>query len=118
MIKIKYEDYYNDNNVNDHAITFNSMNEFQDWMFNQMRISYKNTNFPTKKRDSDGYLQSIRITISSGHSYYINLVETEEGIIFSDGKYTNNKQHISKLMSEFNEKCKKRANNPQFNFID
>lgn len=117
MIKVKYEDYYNDNNVHNHAITFGSMNEFQDWMFNQMKVEYEHTNFPIKKRD-DGYLQSIRITIDFGHNFYINLVEIDEGIVFSDGKYTSNQYHISKSMSEFNKDCVNRASKPKFNFVD
>lgn len=118
MIKVKYEDYYDDNNTHSHTITFDSMEEFQNWMFDQMRVEYENTNFPTKIRKSDGYLQSIRLTIDCGHSFYINLVETNDGIIFSDGKHTSNQYHISKSMSEFNKKCEDRAKAPKFNFIE
>lgn len=126
MIRIYYEEYYNDYHRNDHEKSFYSIEELEEWIFGQMRQDYTDKkrwamSFPTPKR-----VKSINesgpwsIEFKPGYespTFWIHMIKNDQGIIFSDGNMTAKKKHWSKEIQDWLEHCENRRRNPQFNFV-
>lgn len=120
MIRIRYEEYYNDYRRTHHRKTFENLDEVADWIFMQMK-----TNYSDKQKGwlymSFPILTASCITFKPEHgkaAYWIHEISDERGILLTDGIYTAGKKHISKEVVEWSEKCKKRQYDPQFIFVN
>jgi hypothetical protein len=114
MITVKYEEYHNDNHFFHHKKDFTSLEYFETWMKNQMYVS----ELDKWIRFSPDLGYMTMQPNGPGWSYDIHQIEDEDGIIFSDGRYTSGQKHVAncvkKWMSELKEKLKK----PTYNFIN
>lgn len=95
MITAKIVKYYNDYNQKAFDKTFENLDELADWIFDQMQIDYTKKpgcdflTFPTN-RFGKWYEISVRPNYG-GYVYWIHEIDSENGIIFSSGKYTAGK---------------------------
>ena len=129
MIRIYYEEYYNDCRRTNHTRDFTSLQELEDWIFGQMRQKYSDKehgwlamSFPVpevaERVKSDGPWGIEFKPEYGGVTYWIHKIERGHGIIFSDGKHTDGRKHWSKEVQEWLIHCKERQYNPQFEFED
>ena len=49
---------------------------------------------------------------------WIHLIETNSGIIFSEGEMTDKHRHWSEEVKKWLMQCEERKNKPKFNFVD
>lgn len=49
---------------------------------------------------------------------YIHQIEDEDGILFSDGEYTNNLDHCADCIKKWIEELKNDIKSPKFNFVN
>ncbi len=124
MITIKYEIYYNDYNRRTNLTkTFQSLDDFGDWMldhatpyadFKYLYVDYADD---YKQCGKVGKLESRNY--DSDEDYWVYLVTNDDGIIYSNGKYTNGKNHVSKAMLEFLRKLEDRyINGDDYVFVE
>ncbi len=126
MIKIKYERYWNDFIRKSEVKSFSDLDELEEWIFGQMQQDYtKNQfvmSFPTpekEKRIQANGPWRIEFTPKYGEeSIWIYQIESCNGIIFSDGRFTAGQKHWSKEIREWLTHCDKRRQQPKFNFYD
>lgn len=121
------EYYGNDYTRKNFEMRFGSLNEIFEFMkkisknFNSNWSNY----FPTPNGIPHGtdskYDWVSRISCHNEedrtfHSYWIHQIESENGIIFSDGKYTKNEKFCSKKVEEWLVECdkKQKASKPKF----
>lgn len=116
MIKVTYENYYNDfmrrQNL---VIHFQSLEAFKNWVesntvgdTNKPRVLW----WPHYKESN-----CFRYNIQNGWTRFIRMIENEEGIIFTDGFYTSGKCHSSDAFYKW---CQERIQNQkkaQYNFV-
>lgn len=93
-----------------------------DWIFDQMQIDYTKKpgcdflTFPTN-RFGKWYEISVRPNYG-GYVYWIHEIDSENGIIFSSGKYTAGKDFCAEKVQEWFQKCEERKKHPKFNFVE
>ena len=124
MIKVKLKEYKNDDNVKCWDKQFNSFEEFQDFLisYSISALNDRNTKLPSKitsSKTTDSYLTEFYIDkgLSSVCLLYVLCIETEKGIEFSNGQYTNKQKHISNEVLQFLDSFKKKINQSEFNFV-
>jgi hypothetical protein len=114
MITVKYERYWNDYLRRFETKSFYSLSELENWMFDSIKRSYKNAlRFPTS--------EPCRIEVApspTSELIWIHLIETDGGIIFSDGEMTDKHKHWSEEVKKWLMHCEERKNKPKFNFVD
>lgn len=124
MIKVKYEKYYNDYIRTDEFKTFNSLEDLANWLFGLVKGEYKKSMWfidPNSKHiyNNDDTLRLDRSCIKSNdgkYIYWIELIEKDEVIIYSTGKFTNGICHWNEEVKQWLVACRERMNNPVFNF--
>ena len=125
MIKVFFEEYYNDFFRKNHVKTFSDLQELEAWIFGQMRRDTREDFamfFPTPEiLDRIGSDGPGRIEFKPQHGgpdFWIHKIENYDGIIFSDGIYTSRKRHWSNDMKEWLRHCDKRKRSPQYSFVE
>lgn len=123
MITVKYERYWNDYLRRFETKSFYSLSELENWMFDSIKRSYKNAlRFPTPEAvsyvKSDGPWRIEVAPSPTSELIWIHLIETDGGIIFSDGEMTDKQKHWSKEVKKWLIHCEERKNKPKFNFVD
>ena len=124
MITIKYEIYYNDYNRQTNLTkAFQSLDDFGDWMldhatpYTDSKFLYVDYADDYKRYSKVGKLESRNY--DSDEDYWVYLVANDDGIIYSNGKYTHGKNHVSKAMFEFLRKLEDRyINGDDYVFVE
>ena len=114
MITVKYEYYYNDNNFSHRVEKFEDLNHLEKWIYNKMHVSdYEkwirlnhNPSYITIQPDGPGM------------NLHIHQIENEDGILFSDGEYTNQQTHCANYVKIWIGEFKERLKTPKFNFVN
>ena len=114
MLTIKYEIYYNDYNFPHRIEKLKDLNEVKKWIYGQMHVS------EYEKWIRLNY-NPVYISIQPegpGMVLYIHQIEDEDGILFSDGEYTNNLDHCADCIKKWIEELKNDIKSPKFNFVN
>lgn len=109
MIKVTYEQYYNDYIRKQNLIIhFQSLGAFKNWVESNTVgdiHSAKILWWPHRQESN-----CFRYNMQNGWCCFIRMIENEEGIIFTDGFYTSGKRHSSNAFYEW---CQERILNQQ-----
>lgn len=118
MYTVKYERHRNDYEKQHLEIKFNSLDEIENWIFDQMKNDYHNNGnlnmymyFPI-----DGICRIKFKPQTPGPYYWIHEIDSSNGIEFTDGTYTCNQEHKSETIQHWLEHCEERRKNPTFKF--
>lgn len=125
MLRVRYERYWNDYRRKDEVKTFADLDELADWMFNQMQQDYTNQStmsFPTPKKvasigETGPWTIEFR-PVWGEEIIWIHQIESNDGIIFSDGRFTSRQKHWSKSVQDWLIRCEQRRRQPKFNFAE
>jgi hypothetical protein len=125
MLKIRMERHLNSCFHREDTRTFDTFAELEEWIFDQMQqdyTGYKMTlRFPTSEIaqcfHDDGPCRIEIHPTPDGEQLWIHQIETPEGIIFSDGRYTAGKKFWTQEVQTWLTHCEQRRLNPQFNFV-
>ena len=120
MLRIYYEEYYNDYHRKDLNRSFSTLKELENWIFGQMQQDYSDKEngwtkmyFPRKEPTQFEFTPK-----RGGPSIWIHRIDNEHGIVFSDGRFTGGKKHWSSEIRQWLKQCHERQYNPHFNFVD
>lgn len=124
MLRVKYERYLNDFHHKSETESFADLIELESWMFGQMQQDYSGGKgtmfFPTPrkmKRIGEHGPRYIELRPVYGEEQiWIHQIESPNGIIFSDGRFTSGKKYWTGEVQEWLMHCEQRRKNPQFNF--
>ena len=122
MLRVKYEQYWNDFHRRNEVKQFADLDELAEWMFGQMQQDYtKAMSFPTPEKasrigESGPWAIEFRPAWGEGN-IWIHQIENSCGIIFSDGKFTSGQKHWSQEVKEWLVQCEERRCSPKFNFV-
>ncbi len=122
-IRIKYEEYRNDYNRKDCERSFYTLSEFEDWFFGLCKGTYKKDASipdPDNKHGiwADGpSCMEMNCRWTEDKVYWIHQINTDNGIIYSDGHHTNRMKHWNDDAKEMCRRMLQRKKNPQFNFV-
>lgn len=121
MIRIYYEEYYNDYKKEYYEKEFRNLTDLEDWIFWQMKRPYDHKDKTNRYAMFFPHLtEPSRIEFTptwGGPSYWIDMIENDFGIMFSDGKYTNGYTHWNDEVKEWLAHCDKRRDTPEFKFV-
>lgn len=123
MIRVTYTKYRNDYDRKDEKISFYNLKELEDWLFNMKTGSYERNMYftsPDRSHYYDGKLQLDSSCISSNDGKYdiwVQMIENDDGIMYSTGRYTNGICHWNDQVKDFLRSCRKRQKGNQFNFV-
>lgn len=136
MYTIKYEktnhvnDIYTlDSDENIFEKSFQSLTELEKWIFhfcynwtkihsNKISKDYKDKYMYLYFPDPDDIQAPITFKPIGNTFHRIHLIESEKGIEFSTGKYTNCYAHASQTVKAWLNHCQERRDFPKFNFVD
>lgn len=113
MYTVKFEYYICDYNRKMSSKTFGSLTELENWLFDQMQQSYDRMWFPTK--------EPSRIEVDPGGKnpdIWIYYIESDRGVEFTTGKFTNGQKHWSKDIQKWLTHCNERKKTPSFKFVE
>lgn len=124
MITIKYDIYHNDYNWQTNLNkSFPTLDDFGDWMldhatpYTDFKFLHVDCVDDYKRCGKVGKLESRNY--DSDEDYWVYLVTNDDGIIYSNGKYTHGKNHVSKAMLEFLRKLEDRyINGDDYVFVE
>jgi hypothetical protein len=114
MLKVKIEEYHNDNRFNYFIERFSSLEDLGKWIIKQMTV----TDLSKWIRFSYKYPYITAQPNGAGWSYHIHLIEDDDGIIFSDGQCTNGQSFVASCVSKWLDDFKAEIIKPKFNFVD
>lgn len=125
MIRVEYQKYWNDLRTQNGLVkTFYSLKDVENWLFDnasRSRGGYNNLFFPpTVPTNWKANPEPSRIETHDAEDWdiWIHRIDNENGIIFSDGKYTSGMKHWNEEVKEWLARCAERkADKPQFNFV-
>lgn len=125
MYKIYAEKYRNDYTRKNVEMSFISLNEIFEYLKDiSCNFSNKYDNrFPQKKNYNDNAKNwPGRISVSDEKDNYytvfwIHQIESQNGIVFSDGKFTRGEHFCAKSVEEWLNKCHEEKNK-KFNFVE
>lgn len=124
MLRVKYERYLNDFHHKSETKSFADLIELESWMFGQMQQDYSGDkgamSFPTPRKakrigENGPWCIELR-PVYGEEQIWIHQIETPNGIIFSDGRFTSGKKYWTGEVQEWLMHCEQRRKNPQFNF--
>ena len=125
MIRVFYEEYYNDFIRKNREKAFANLTELEEWIFGQMEQDYTKPFvmfFPApeimKRIHADGPGRIEFTPKHSGSHIWIHQIKNCNGIIFSDGSFTAERKHWSKEMQEWLKHCDERQHSPEFEFVE
>lgn len=124
MYTITGERYFNDYTRKPIKMNFYSL----DGIFDKMKEMSKNfagefgNFFPTRK-GRDGYEWCSRIECRDydtgrGWDFWIYQIETDSGIVYSTGRFTDGEKFCSKNVEEWLERCEDKRKNKKHNFVE
>lgn len=122
MIKIKYEEVspVNDDYNKHLEKSFIALETLENWIFDQMSQNYADNphimSFTNPKSPNGPSCISFTPAYG-GENYRIHQIETDMGIIFSDGTHTAGQKHWSKDVQNWLMHCEERRKNPTFTFV-
>jgi len=118
MFTVHYEEYHCDYLRKEFAKQFASLEEIEEWMFGQMRQKYQGDSgvmyFPCGDEMSTIEFRPVY----GGPHIWIHRINTREGIVFSDGRQTAGQKFGSQRVREWLKHCRRRRDNPVFNFVE
>ena len=121
MYTVRYQKYYNDYRKTQEVAKFSSMKEIADWLFGMVRGEYRKSSLDFV--DLDRYrIEDFSVgcsCIKSGDgdwTYYIEQIEKDGAIIYSNGISTNGILYCNEEVKQWLKDCRERKANPQFNF--
>lgn len=123
MVTVYYEEYTNDYNRRNKTKDFGSLAQFEDWFFGLCKRSYTEyIGIPDPDtaifRPSEmPYALSVNAMWDDNCTYWIHMILRNNGIIFSDGKYTDRQKHWNDTTKDMCRQMLARRNNPTFNFV-
>lgn len=114
MITIKYELYYSDYNFSHRVENIKDFETLKRWILERMHVKnlIKWINF-----NYDPIYISFQPE-GPGMTIHIHQIEDEDGILYSDGEYTNNQSHIADCVKNWMISFKQELNAQTFNFIN
>lgn len=125
MITVKYERYWNDFARKNEQRTFRDLEDLENWIFGQMEQDYTKQfvmSFPTPgaaKRIGEPGPWRIEFKPKwGGELFWIKQIESEHGIIFSDGTFTAGQKHWSDSVKTWLCHCEERRKEPKFTFAE
>ena len=99
---------------------FPSLEAFKNWIFNTDGVYEKwysdgrnMTFFPLR---DDLFCASIHTDNQYVSCIEIHQIETSDGILLSDGTYTDHQKHCSPVIRQFYAECDEKLKSPRFNF--
>lgn len=122
MIKVYYEEYYNDFIRRNKEKVFADLTELEEWMFGQMQQNYEKamaflTPAKCERICAKGPWEIEFTPTYGGPHIWIHQITIPNGIIFSDGKRTNGQRHWSKEVQEWLIHCEEKRSAPKFTFV-
>ena len=121
MVKVYYEEYHNDYFRPEKTQCFYGLSDFEDWFFEKARGKYADkisAPNPDNRIWSDGpSCLECNCMWEEDKTYWVRMIVVDGGIIYSDGKLTNNQKHWNETAKEMCRRIIKRKKNPTFNFI-
>lgn len=123
-MKVIFEKYIDDYNCKSETKTFTSLTELESWIFGQMQQDYARNRYAmwlplpesVKKYKQDGPGSIEFRPCCGGESILIHQIESNDGIIFSDGRFTSGQKHWTIAVQNWLVHCEQRRKNPKFNF--
>lgn len=122
MITIKYEIYHNDYNRQTNLTkTFPDLESFGDWLldhatpYTDYKYLYVDYAAYYKQFKETGRLQSRNYEMNE--DYWIYMVSNDDGIIYTNGKYTHGKNHASKTILSFLHNLEQKYLNPDIGMV-
>lgn len=124
MLNVKLERYLNDFCRKDETKSFASLSELENWIFDQMQQDYSHNtsamSFPTpaavRNILADGPWAIEFQPIRGEATISIHQIESNKGIIFSDGRRTAGRKYWTDEVQAWLTHCAQRRRDPQFNF--
>lgn len=108
MIKITYEEYWNDFTRREHTKYLRSLQDLEGWIFGSMLGKF-HMYFPIKA-DRIEWCPTGRYP-----DLWIHQVEDDDGILMSDGKYTDGEKFMADCIKTWCLHCRERQNErPKF----
>jgi len=100
-------------------MNFTSLESFKDWIFSRDGVYDKwdgtpRSFFPTRE---DTYSASIHVENEYVSMIEIHQIETDEGILLSDGTYTAGQKHCNPKIRQFYRECDEKLKESKFNFV-
>lgn len=123
MMRVKYEEYWNDSKRRDCEAFFNDLKGFEDWIFGQMKSMQ---NRPGHNQQGYGYMffpkekvATIQFEPEQGKTVWVRMITDDngDGIYYSDGTFTSGQRHWSQEVKDWLAKCRERYEAPKFHFI-
>lgn len=116
MLKIRMERHLNSCFHREDTRTFDTFAELEEWIFDQMQQDYTGCKmtlrFPTSEIaqcfHDDGPCRIEIHPTPDGEQLWIHQIETPEGIIFSDGRYTAGKKFWTQEVQTWLTHCEQR----------
>ena len=122
MVTVYYEEYTNDYLRRDKQKTFMSLSGFEDWFFGLCKRSYKDyISIPDPdttifRPDEMPYSLDVNAMWTDNCHYWVHMIRNN-GIVFSDGRYTDGQKHWNDTTKDMCRRMLARRNNPQFDFV-
>lgn len=124
MLTVKYERYWNDFTRKNGVQRFRDLTALEDWIFRKMEQNYTKDftmSFPTpeiaKRIREDGPWRIEFKPKWDGETFWIRQIESDQGIIFSDGTFTAGQSHWNEEVKSWLTHCEERRKSPTFNFV-
>lgn len=119
MFKIKGIHYFNDYTKDYFEESFNSLDGIYNWLVkNSGNFASNYGNYFPEFRNSSIDRISISDVKNRGWLFWIHQIETEDGIVFSTGKFTNGKSFCASKVKDWIIDCDKKLysikNEPKF----
>lgn len=123
MFTIYGEKYYNDFTRQNVRMSFHSLNEIYDYM---KSISYGFSDkygnyFPTRRGDDYNWCGRISCSDKEDKLYrnfWIYKIENENGILYSNGRYTDGEKFCAKIVEDWLMDCRNKMENKKFSFVE
>lgn len=123
MYTVYGERYFNDFTRKLFEMRFRTLDDIFEYM---KKISYnftKDSFFPTNINNREGFEWVSRISCygyddNRYPDLWIYKIEDEEGIVFSNGRYTAGQKHCSKKVKEWLEKCNEMTKKKEYVFVE
>ena len=104
-----------------YEINFSGLEALKNWIFNVDGVYEKYsldgdyiTTFCTRDDFCFAHVHTDNQYVSC---FEIHQIETDEGILFSDGTYTARQRHCNPRIKQFFKECDEKLKAPKFNFV-
>ena len=122
MLIVTYESFSNNYNQNKETKTFENLDEFAKWLYSVAELwslnkseQHPNVFFSTKEISAE----NIKVKTYGGYTYWHFCIEdTQEGIIYTSGKFTYGQKHCSTSFMEWLKKGERGELQPKLKFAE